>query len=97
MTFYNRDDSLPFWRANVDVDALYENHAHRPDCAQAWLRYRDVSESCSGFQQAAMMRGHFEGGILCNHTYHWTFTPMLQISHAQRGWVFTSGIRALPS
>jgi len=22
-----------------------------------------------------MMRGHFEGGILGNHTYHWTFTP----------------------
>lgn len=21
------------------------------------------------------MNGHFEGGILCNHTYHWTFTP----------------------
>lgn len=21
------------------------------------------------------MRGHFEGGILGNHTYHWTFTP----------------------
>ena len=21
------------------------------------------------------MRGHFEGGILCDHTYHWTFTP----------------------
>ena len=22
-----------------------------------------------------MMRGFFEGGILGNHTYHWTFTP----------------------
>jgi hypothetical protein len=22
-----------------------------------------------------MMRGHFEGGILSNHAYHWTFTP----------------------
>jgi hypothetical protein len=22
-----------------------------------------------------MMRGHFEGGILGKHTYHWTFTP----------------------
>jgi hypothetical protein len=22
-----------------------------------------------------MMKGHFEGGILSNHAYHWTFTP----------------------
>src|SRR6266849_5632886 len=75
MNCYNRDDSLPYWRANVDVESLFENHAHRPDRAQAWLRHLDVSESCLGFQQATLMRGHFEGGILSNHTYHWTFTP----------------------
>jgi|ERR1700687_125959 len=75
MNFYNRDPSVPFWRANVDVDTLFENHSHRPERAQAWLRYRDVSETCLGFEQATLMRGHFEGGILGNHTYHWTFTP----------------------
>jgi hypothetical protein len=75
MSFYNRDDSLPYWLANVDVESLFENHAHRPDRAQAWLRYRDVSETCCGFEQAVMMRGHFEGGILSNRTYHWIFTP----------------------
>lgn len=75
MNFYNRDDSLPYWRANVDVESIFENFAHRPEKAQAWLRYRDVSESCSGFEQAVLMNGHFEGGILDNHTYHWTFTP----------------------
>src|SRR5258708_22013765 len=73
-TVYQRDSSVPFWRA-VDVETLFENHSHRPDKAQAWLRYRNVSESCSAFQRAVMMRGHFEGGILGNHTYHWTFTP----------------------
>jgi hypothetical protein len=75
MTFYHRDPSVPFWRSNVDVDLLFENHSHRPERAKAWLRYRDVSETCCGFEQAVMMRGHFEGGILSNHTYHWTFTP----------------------
>jgi hypothetical protein len=72
---YHRDRSVPFWRLNVDCEALFEAHSHRPERAQAWLRYRGVSESCSGFKQAVLMRGHFEGGILGNHTYSWTFTP----------------------
>jgi hypothetical protein len=72
---YHRDPTVPFWRFNVDADALFEAHAHHPDRAQAWLRYRDVSEGCSGFRSAVMMRGHFEGGLLGNHTYCWTFTP----------------------
>jgi hypothetical protein len=74
-TFYHRDPSVPYWRSNVDVDSLFAAHAHRPERAQAWLRYRKVSESCFGFQQAVMMNGHFEGGILGNHKFHWTFTP----------------------
>src|SRR5258708_38207651 len=73
---YHRDSSVPFWHANVvDVDALFEDHSLRPERAQAWLRFRDVSESWSAFGHAVMMRGFFEGGILGNHTYHWTFTP----------------------
>jgi hypothetical protein len=75
MTFYDRDPTVPFWRSNVDVDALFTAHAHSPDRAQAWLRYRDVSETSETFKEARMMRGHFEGGILGNHTYDWTFTP----------------------
>jgi hypothetical protein len=75
MSFYDRDPTVPFWRSNVDVDSLFTAHAHRPERAQAWLRYRDVSESCTTFGQAVMMRGHFEGGFLGLHTYHWTFTP----------------------
>jgi hypothetical protein len=74
--FYHRDPTVPFWRFNVDADALFEAHAHCPDRAQAWLSYRNVSEICSGFRHAVMMRGHFEGGILGNHTYSWTFTPI---------------------
>jgi hypothetical protein len=70
MSVYSRDDSLPYWRANVDVDSLFAAHAHRPERAQAWLKFRDVSEP-----SAVMMRGHFELGILSDHTYHWTFTP----------------------
>jgi hypothetical protein len=75
MSFYDRDPTVPFWRSNVDVDSLFTAHAHRPNRAQAWLRYRDVAETCSGFAQAVMMRGHFEAGSLGSHTYHWTFTP----------------------
>ena len=75
MTFYNRDSTVPYWRSNTDVESLFAAHAHNPDRAQAWLRYRNVSESCFGFERAVMMRGHFEGGILGNNTYHWTFTP----------------------
>ena len=75
MSIYDRDPTVPFWRSNVDVDLLFNAHAHRPEKAQSWLRYREVSETCSGFERAVMMRGHFEGGILGNHTYHWTFTP----------------------
>jgi hypothetical protein len=75
MSFYNRDDSLPYWLANVDPESIFDAFSHRPEKAQSWLRYRKVAEACSGFQQAVMMNGHFEGGILGNHTYHWTFTP----------------------
>jgi hypothetical protein len=73
--FYHRDPTVPFWRLNVDAHALFEAHAHRRDRAQAWLRHRDVSEGCSGFRDAVTMRGHFEGGILGNHLFCWTFTP----------------------
>jgi hypothetical protein len=70
MSLYDRDPTVPFWRSNVDVDSLFAAHAHRPDRAQAWLKFRDASEPT-----AVMMRGHFELGILGDHTYHWTFTP----------------------
>ena len=75
LAVYHRDATVPYWRSNIDVDQLFTAHAHRPDRAQAWLRFRKVSESCSGFERAAMMQGHFEGAILGNHTFHWTFTP----------------------
>jgi len=75
MNFYDRDPSLPYWLANVEANSLFENHSHRLDRAQAWLRYRDVSESCTAFGQAVLMRGHFEAGSLGAHTYQWTFTP----------------------
>jgi hypothetical protein len=75
MSFYNRDDSLPFWQANVDVESIFDAFSHRPEKAQAWLRYRNVSETCTGFMKATMMHGHFEGGVLSNHTHRWTFTP----------------------
>jgi hypothetical protein len=70
MSIYDRDPTVPFWRSNVDVDSLFAAHAHRPDRAQAWLNFRDSSEPT-----AVMMRGHFELGILGDHTYNWTFTP----------------------
>lgn len=73
--FYHRDPTVPFWHSNVDADQLFGAHAHRPDRAQAWLRYRKVSESCFGFERAVLMKGHFEFGLLGYHTYHWTFTP----------------------
>src|ERR1700744_5903512 len=72
---YQRDESLPFWQNYVDTQSIIERFANLPDKAQAWLRYRDVSESCIGFPQAAMMHGHFEGGVLADHTFCWTFTP----------------------
>jgi hypothetical protein len=74
MSFYDRDPTVPYWRSNVDVDSLFAAHAHSPDRAQAWLKFRDVSE-CSILEQAVMMRGHFELGLLSDHTFHWTFTP----------------------
>ena len=75
MNFYDRDPSLPYWLANVEANSLFENHSHRLDRAQAWLRYRNVSESCTAFGQAVLMRGHFEADSLGAHTYQWTFTP----------------------
>ena len=63
MSFYDRDPTVPYWRSNVDVDSLFAAHAHRPERAQAWLKFRDVSE-CSILEQAVMMRGHFELGLL---------------------------------
>lgn len=72
---YQRDTSLPYWQNYIDVDSLFAANAHNPERAQAWLRHRKVSDSCTGFLQAVTMKGHFEGGVLSNHTYHWTFTP----------------------
>lgn len=70
MSFYNSDSNVPFWRSNVDVDSLFAAHAHNSERANAWLKFRDAS-----YSSAVMMRGHFELGILGDHTYHWTFTP----------------------
>jgi hypothetical protein len=70
MSFYDRDPTVPFWRSNIDVDSLFAAHAHRPQRAEAWLKFRDVS-----VPDAVMMRGRFELGLLGDHTYHWTFTP----------------------
>jgi hypothetical protein len=75
LAVYHRDPRVPYWRSNVDVDFLFTAHSHRPDRAQAWLRYRGVSENSLAFGQAVLMRGHFEGGILSQHTFCWTFTP----------------------
>jgi hypothetical protein len=72
---YHCDPTLPFWRSNINADPLFSAHAHRPERARAWLGHRNVSETCRGFSEAVMMRGHFELGILSNCTYHWTFTP----------------------
>jgi hypothetical protein len=72
---YYRDPTLPFWQANIDGDSLFSAHEHWPERARAWLRYRNVAETCSGYREARMMRGYFEGGVLNKHTYHWTFTP----------------------
>ena len=74
LAVYHRD-LVPYWRSNVDVDSLFTAHSHRPDRAQAWLRYRGVSENSLAFGQAVLMRGHFEGGVLGQHTFCWTFTP----------------------
>jgi hypothetical protein len=75
MNFYHRDPTVPYWGSNVvDIDSLFTAHAHNPDRAKAWLKFRDVTESTT-LARAVMMRGHFELGLLGHHTYHWTFTP----------------------
>ena len=75
LAVYQHDSSLPYWRNYIDVDSLFAANAHNPERAQAWLRYRRVSDSCTGFAQAVMMNGRFEGGIFSSRTHHWTFTP----------------------
>ncbi|WP_143029630.1 hypothetical protein [Bradyrhizobium brasilense] len=77
-----RDHTLPYWRNNVDAESIFEGFSHRPERAKAWLRHRKVSETCIGFECAVMMNGHFEGGVLSDHTYHWTFTPGRKGDHA---------------
>ena len=73
-TFYDRDPTVPFWRSNTNVGQLFDAHAHRPDRAQAWLQWLYVSEQAT-FEQAVMMRGKFELGLLGYHMYTWSFTP----------------------
>jgi hypothetical protein len=75
LAVYLRDSTLPYWQNNVCAESIFDAFSYGPERAQAWLRYRDVSETCTGFLQATMMHGHFELGILGNHTYHWSFTP----------------------
>jgi hypothetical protein len=72
-TFYHRDPTVPFWRANIDVEQLFTANAHRPDRAQAWLDWFYVTDSITS--QAVMMRGRFELGLLGYHTFTWSFTP----------------------
>lgn len=72
---YQRDSSLPYWQNNVCVESIFDAFSHRTEKAQAWLRYRNVSDACTGFQRAVMMNGHFEGGVLCSSTFRWSFTP----------------------
>jgi hypothetical protein len=74
MSIYHRDPTVPFWRSNTDVEQLFEAHAYHPEHAQAWLEWRYVSEQTT-FEQAVMMRGRFELGLLGYHTYTWSFTP----------------------
>ncbi|QIG92441.1 hypothetical protein [Bradyrhizobium sp. 6(2017)] len=75
LAVYLRDSTLPYWQNNVCVESIFDTFSYGPERAQAWLRYRKVSEDCDGFQRATLMHGHFEGGVLCDHTYSWTFTP----------------------
>jgi hypothetical protein len=75
LAVYSRDSFLPYWQNNVCAESIFDAFSYGPERAQAWLRYRNVSETCSGFERAVMMHGRFEGGILGNHTYQWTFTP----------------------
>jgi hypothetical protein len=72
---FQRDPSLPFWQNYVDADSIFDKFSDQPDRAQAWLRHRKVSETCTGFVQATTMHGHFEGGVLSDHTFQWSFTP----------------------
>jgi hypothetical protein len=73
LAMYHRDPTVPFWRSNTDIPQLYEAHSHRPERAKAWLDWRYASDS--SINQAVMMRGRFELGLLGHHTYHFTFTP----------------------
>ena len=75
LAVYLRDSSLPYWQNYVATESIFDAFSYGPERAHAWLRYRNVSETCIGFKQAIMMPGHFEGGVLSNHTYSWTFTP----------------------
>ena len=73
MAFYDRDPKVPYWRSNVDVDSLFAAHSHRPERARAWLDWRYVSDTITN--EAAMVRGHFELGLLAYHVFRYTFTP----------------------
>jgi len=71
---FNFDLNVPYWKSRVDLITLFEQHAHRPEKAAAWLEYH----GCTNIQfvaNCALMRGIFNLGILTSNTYTWTFTP----------------------
>ena len=65
---YEFDESVPFWRSDVDVAALYAKYATSGDelCDELFL---DVDIA------PAEMRGRFEMLISDSRVHHWTFTP----------------------
>jgi hypothetical protein len=50
--------------------ALLLSEAQKANCASC-----DVSEACLAFDEAVLMRGHFELGTQGGHTHNWRFTP----------------------
>jgi hypothetical protein len=66
MSFYDRDPTVLF-SGQTSTSIHFSLLMHIVPIGR-------VSE-CSMLEQAVMMRGAFELGILSDHTYHWTFTP----------------------
>jgi hypothetical protein len=63
MSFYDRDPTVPY-RSNVDVDSLFAAHAHRPERAQAWLRFPEVPENIEAVMMAGISKVEFSEATL---------------------------------
>ncbi|EKS38751.1 hypothetical protein [Afipia clevelandensis] len=74
---YEYDPEVPYWRADVDAQALYDAHGRvGPEVTDLLLELELAKPSgVDDIGPVAIMDGRFSDAYLGDHTFTWIFTP----------------------